>query len=145
MKKIKKILLIDDDKVNNYINEALLKDLNIAEVITVRINGEEAMEHLIENCQLGGDGGSCPELVILDHHMPIMDGLEMMKELKKRNFINNQRIVFILLGVYSMEEDIEEFRKLGVQEYTSKPLSEQTVMDVYRKYFADGMARDHIS
>jgi response regulator RpfG family c-di-GMP phosphodiesterase len=74
-----------------------------------------------------------------------MDGLEMMQQLKSRNYINTQRIVFILLGTHSTPAQIEAFKKLGVQEYTSKPLSEQTVMDAYHKYFADDTARDHTS
>ena len=77
--------------------------------------------------------------------MPVMDGLEMMQALKERDFINNQRIVFILLGVHSTPSQIEEFKKLGVQEYTSKPLSQETVMDAYHKYFANDTARDHTS
>jgi CheY-like chemotaxis protein len=145
MKKIKKILLVDDDKVSNYINETLLKELAIAGQITVKTNGESALKYLIENCEGKGEKCICPELVILDHLMPIMDGLEMMKELKQRGFIDKQRIVFILLGVHSTQKQIEEFIKLGVQEYTSKPLSEQTVMDAYHKYFADDTARDHTS
>jgi CheY-like chemotaxis protein len=131
--------------VNNYLNEILLRELDIAETITIKTNGQSALSYLIEHCESSHKNSICPELVILDHLMPIMDGLEMMHALKARDFIKNQRIVFILLGVHSTPPQIEEFIKLGVQEYTSKPLSEQTVMDAYHKYFADDTARDHTS
>jgi CheY-like chemotaxis protein len=145
MKKLKKVLLVDDDKVNNYINESLLKELDIAEVIQVETDGKKAIEHLILHCEEKGESSICPQLVILDHHMPLMDGMEMMQELKQRGFVDRQKVVYILLGVNSTFEHIEEFKKLGIQEYTTKPLSEQVVMDAYHKYFANDTARDHTS
>jgi CheY-like chemotaxis protein len=143
MKKVKKILLVDDDRANNYINEQLLKNLHIAESIHVETNGEKALAHLLTNCETHAAHGICPELVILDHHMPVMDGLELMHILNERGFIDKHAIVFILLGINSTKEHIAEFQKLGIQEYTQKPLSEQKVMDAYHKYFAGDTARDH--
>ncbi|MDO1451538.1 response regulator [Rhodocytophaga aerolata] len=134
MKKLKKILLVDDDRVNNYLNEALLEELNISNTISIEENGERALQHLLEHCE--ATEGICPQLVILDHRMPVMDGLELMKELNERGFIASQQIIFILLGVHSTKEHILEFQKLGVQEYTEKPLSQQVVLDAYRKYFS---------
>jgi CheY-like chemotaxis protein len=145
MEKLKKILLVDDDTINNHINEALLKDLGIAEAITVKTNGESALDHLLFHCEVKLEASICPELVIFDHHMPVMDGMEMMQALNERGFLNEQRIVYMLLGVNSTAQNIEEFTKLGVQEYTTKPLSEQTVMDTYNKYFANDTNGDYTS
>jgi CheY-like chemotaxis protein len=39
------------------------------------------MQHLIANCESKHVSLICPELVILDHYMPIMDGLEMIQAL----------------------------------------------------------------
>ncbi len=134
MKKLKKILLVDDDLVNNYLNETILRDLSIASQICTEINGENALAHLAEGCEQ--DSGICPELVIFDHPMPVMDGMEMMKALHQKGFMDGQPIIFILLGVHSSKEHIAEFEKLGVHEYTEKPLSQEVIMDAYHKYFA---------
>jgi CheY-like chemotaxis protein len=140
MKKLKEILLIDDDEVTNFLNETILKELNISEEVTVLNNGKEALEYLLPN---GESAHCCPELVILDHNMPIMDGLELMKALNDIDFVNRSKVVFLLLAVDSREEHIEEFQRLGVQEFTRKPISKETVMDAYHKYWADDTARDH--
>src|SRR5687767_13817888 len=101
MKKLKKILLVDDDKINNYLNETLLEDLHIADTISIEMNGELALKHLQDNCDLKLSNYLCPQLVILDHYMPVMDGLELMEALKRINFIDRHKVVFILLGVNS--------------------------------------------
>lgn len=146
MKKLKKILLIDDDQISNELNKIIITDLQITHQLSIETDGERGLKHLIDSCECKTESSSsCPELVILDHLMPVMDGLEMMQDLKERDFIRAHRIVFILLAVHSTGEHIEEFKKLGVQEYTSKPLSKQRVMDAYRKYFANDTARDHTS
>ncbi len=85
----------------------------------------------------------CPELIIFDHHMPIMDGMEFIKALNDIGFVNREEVVFILLAIDSKKEDIEEFQRLGVQEFTYKPLSEKTVLDAYHKNFARDTSKEH--
>ncbi len=139
MRKLNKILLIDDDKINNYLNEILLQDLNIAEEIKVVLNGQLALDYILDSCK--STQKICPELIILDHYMPVMDGIEFMEALNKEDFINRANVVFILLAIHSTKEDIETFKKLGVQEFTSKPLSKETVLEVYHKYWAGDTAK----
>jgi CheY-like chemotaxis protein len=143
MKKLKKILLIDDDPINNYVNQQLLENLQIAEQVSIEINGKNGLQHLLHHGN--STDGVCPELVIFDHFMPIMDGLEMMKQLQSSGFIETHKIVYILLAILSTKEHIEQFKALGVQEFTDKPLSQQVIMDAYDKYFADDTAPNHTS
>ena len=140
MGKLKKILLIDDDKVNNYPTEELLLNLSIAEEIHVELNGKKALGYLLANCD---PERMCPELIIFDHHMPVMDGMEFIKALNEMGFVNREAVVFILLAIDSKQEDIEEFQRLGVQEFTLKPLSEKFILDCYFKYFAADPSKEH--
>ncbi len=73
MKKLNKILLVDDDPTNNFLNEKILRDLSIAQEIEVLINGKLAFDYVLDNCN--APKKNCPALIILDHHMPVMDGL----------------------------------------------------------------------
>ena len=139
MKKIDTILLVDDDKVNNYLTENLLKELNIAHQIKVVTNGLSALNYLKEEC-LTRKKRACPALVIFDYQMPVMDGMEFIKALHAMDFIHEQQVVFLLLGIYTTPADIEAFQQLGVQEFTTKPLSKKVVMDAYYKYWAGDTA-----
>ena len=142
MRKLKKVLLVDDDPVNNYVNEELLKELDIIENIHVETNGKDALAYLLTNCEDSCEDSRkvCPQLVIFDHIMPVMDGLEFIKALNAIDFINKKEVVFILLGVDSRLTDIEEYKKLGVHEFTQKPLSREVVLNTYYTYFSSHMA-----
>lgn len=137
MKKLNRILLIDDDNVTNFINKDLLEGLNIAREIHVVEDGEKAFDYLI-NC---GERYSqdCPDLVIFDHQMPNMDGKELIEALNKLNFFKEHKAVFMFLEVNSFPKDVEALKDLGVQEFTSKPLSQEKIMDVYNKYWSLNM------
>lgn len=134
MKKLNKILLIDDDEVTNYINKDLLEEMDIAREVEVIKDGEKAFEYLLQ-C-IGGFLKACPEFVIFDHQMPNMDGLELMEALSKVGFIKKTKSVFMYLNVNARQQDIEMLKNLGVHEFITKPLSEERVMDIYRRYWS---------
>ncbi len=142
MKKLNKILLVDDDPTNNFLNEKILNDLNIAQEIKVLTNGKLAFDYVLDSCN--SPEKNCPALIILDHHMPVMDGLELMHYLHTDGILKKMETVFILLAVHTTPQDQEVFKQFGVQEFTSKPLSKQTVMEAYTKYWAHNTIEGHI-
>lgn len=133
MKKLNKILLIDDDEVTNFINKDLLEGLNIVREVQVIEDGEKAFEYLLQ-C-VGDFLKICPELIIFDNQMPNMDGRELIEALHKIGFIERSEAVFMSLNVNAPQKDIDALKELGIQEFTTKPLSEERVMDIYHKYW----------
>ena len=131
MEKLKKILIIDDDEITVHVTKALLEDLDISEKIDAVTDGKLGLEYLLRHCEIHGN--VCPQMVILDDHMPEMDGLEMMKALNAINFDHD--IIFLLIGVNTREEDAVEFRQLGVHEIALKPISKETVVKAYHRYW----------
>lgn len=85
----------------------------------------------------------CPELIIFDHHVPVMDGMEFIKALNEIGFVNREEVFFILLGIDYKPADIDTYKMLGVQEFTTKPLSKETMMDASHKYFAGDTVKEH--
>ncbi len=127
MKKVERVLLIDDDEINNFINELLLRGLNVTDELHVFKNGKEALEFITENCIINSK--LCPGLIILDHHMPVMDGMEFMQELNKLEGIDKKDLVVLLLAASTSVHDLEKFKELGIILTTDKPLSEQKVIE----------------
>lgn len=137
MRKLKEVLLVDDDEVNNFVSMRLLEKLEISEVVLLAKNGKEALDTIQKKCS---PDFVCPEFIILDHQMPVMDGIEFMEHLNNMNFSNRNKIVILILAAASKQEDLDKFKKLGVTEFTSKPLSEKTVVNVYKKYWAKAVS-----
>ena len=77
MDKYKKILLVDDDETSNFLNELLIKGMDIVEEVSIASNGQEALNYL-EN-----ESGSFPQLIFLDLNMPVMDGFEFLEAFEK--------------------------------------------------------------
>ena len=57
------------------------------------------------------------DIVITDHRMPRMGGLELVKRLRRQNFAGK----IMVLSAYLDDEDIESYQQLGVDMMMSKP------------------------
>jgi CheY-like chemotaxis protein len=133
MRKLNHILLVDDDTINNFINEKLLKKLDVSNKTSVVINGEEAINFLKEVCEK--DSTQCPELILLDINMPVMDGFEFLERYKDLNIPNKSSIIIVMLTTSTNPNDTERLNKTGVAGYINKPLTEQKLKEVMDKYF----------
>src|SRR4051794_424956 len=104
MKNINRTLLIDDDRITNFINERLIKKLNITNEINVAFNGAEALEIIHKSCQ---GNKVCHELIFLDINMPVMDGFDFLAEFNKLKFQNKDQIKIVMLSTSSSPKDME--------------------------------------
>ena len=61
MKRLSAILLIDDNETSNFLNERLLRRLNLTDHILVLSNGKQALDYLENLSRQGGQAGIKPE------------------------------------------------------------------------------------
>ena len=80
MKKLKCILLIDDDRTTVYLCDKLLKKMGIAEKVELSSNGEDGLKSLIKCYQ----EDCTPEIILLDLNMPVMNGFEFLLKKHKQ-------------------------------------------------------------
>jgi CheY-like chemotaxis protein len=132
MKKIRNVLLIDDDNINNFITYKLLAKLKLAKRVRIAQNGYEALNDILKRSS--STYLICPDLIILDYMMPVMDGLEFMRSFNRLNFVNRQQAIILLLSTAGDSEQ-EEFKKLGVDYFASKPLTKQTILSIHHQFF----------
>src|SRR4051812_27171461 len=111
VKKLSCVLLIDDDNINNFLNERLLKTLGISGVIKTALNGKEGLKYIDQHCLI--NEGCCPDLIFLDINMPVMDGFQFIKNFQKLNFDNKDKMTVAILTTSRNEKDIETMKNLG--------------------------------
>jgi signal transduction histidine kinase/DNA-binding NarL/FixJ family response regulator len=111
-----RMLLVDDNRVNRQVVRLLLAPYGPE--VTEASNGLEAL-----NC-LAGQGF---DLVLLDVHMPVMDGLEAIARIRSSGeaWAN---IPVIALTADAMSGDRERFLKLGMSGYASKPINRDDLL-----------------
>jgi CheY-like chemotaxis protein len=123
---MKRILLIDDDGINNFINERLFKKLDIAGHIEIRKDGKDALEYLRHICEVKEE---CPELIVIDINMPEMNGFEFLDEFKNLDIVNKRNTRVVMLSTSSSQRDIDRLKLLGI-DLVRKPLSEEKIRDI---------------
>jgi CheY-like chemotaxis protein len=124
MEKSKKIVMIvEDDAFVRDIYETKLKEEGITTISAE--DGGKALKKLEEEV--------APDLILLDILMPYMDGLALLKAIKKNPTLKN--IPVILLTNLSQKEEIQEGFDLGAKDYIVKShFTPSEVMEKVKKY-----------
>lgn len=74
-----------------------------------------------------------PDLIIMDVHLPGMDGLSATRIIKEDPALKQIRV--IALTSYAMEGDEKKAREAGCDGYITKPIDTRTFLDTIRKFF----------
>jgi CheY-like chemotaxis protein len=119
------ILLVDDDYVNNFLTERLLRRSNIAREIKAVRNGEEALTYLSE------EKNKFPELILLDIKMPEMDGIGFLKNFK--NMVLDKKVKVILLTGSINPQDKRILENMGFPDLIQKPFTEEKLSGILSK------------
>ncbi|GAL86569.1 response regulator rcp1 [Sporocytophaga myxococcoides] len=128
-KKFNKVLLVDDDKINNYINLRLIRRIGLSEEIIVTNNGQEAITYL-KKC----DKNELPTLILLDINMPVMDGFEFLEEYEKLKVNTVERPMIVVLTTSTNTNDIKKVESSPIAAgYINKPLTEENLLGFIRR------------
>jgi CheY-like chemotaxis protein len=130
MKKLKSILLVDDDDTTNFVNRLLLEDLEVSDKILEANNELEALQLIGEQCRENGN----PDIILLDINMPVMNGPEFMREWLRLDPKFKQSLIYILTTSLN-PNDIEKLHQMPIRGYLNKPLTQKMVKDLVENYF----------
>jgi CheY-like chemotaxis protein len=103
------ILVVEDDTALNDAYKMILGTVSNHTVVTA-FNGQEALDAI---AKMGKD----PDIILLDLNMPVMSGVEFLREFKPADRPDCTVIVF---SNYDAHKDIDEAHALGVERYILK-------------------------
>ena len=115
-----KVLLVDDSKEFRKKVKNLLVEKGLD--VTERENGREGYELMKEDNDFN--------LLIVDHHMPEMDGLTMLKKIREEKI---ESPPIIMLTTETDPEFKREIKIIGIDFFMLKPISEQNLSRVVDK------------
>ena len=115
-----KILLIEDNPDDVELTLRAFKKHNLANHITVARDGEEALDIIFQRGKESA-GGQRPDLILLDLKLPKVDGMEVLKQIKKNS--ETKVIPVIILTSSKEENDLAEGYLLGANSYIRKPVN----------------------
>jgi len=131
MKKFKKILLVDDDQISSWTSKFILEELGLADEVVQAPNGQQAIDLLT---QADEEGRPAPDMILLDLEMPVMDGLEFIEHLPKKDSFSQllNRIVMLSSSMNPYHE--RTAKAMGVKWYLHRPLCEKNIRPVLKGF-----------
>lgn len=114
------VLIVEDDPMVADLNRRYVESIKGFEVIGIASNGEEAFKYFNKGI----------DLLILDIYMPQIDGLRLLKELRKRSIM----IDVILVTASKETPNIDLALKLGVVDYLIKPFAYERIKSALESY-----------
>jgi CheY-like chemotaxis protein len=139
-KKLNCVLLIDDDKAANFINQMIIRKANITDSIQTVLNGKEAIDFITNSGKFENSEDVFPKpmLILLDINMPVMDGWEFLEEYHQLEEHKKGNIIIIMLTTSLNPDDKSRAENISdVSGYKNKPLKLEMIKDIMRKHFPD--------
>ena len=119
------ILVVEDNDMNMQLVEFLLEEGGYR--IVKATSGEEALAIT----RSGPD--AAPDLILMDIHLPGMDGLSVVRAIKSDE--RTARIPILALTAHAMRGDKDRFLEAGCDGYISKPIDVKTFISSIEQYF----------
>jgi two-component system response regulator len=111
------IMLVDDSPDDVALTLRALKKNNIANKIMVVPDGEEALRYLLPD---DDSSNPTPALVLLDINLPKVNGLEVLRQLRRDD--RTRYLPVVVLTTSNEERDILETYNLGANSFVRKPV-----------------------
>jgi signal transduction histidine kinase/ActR/RegA family two-component response regulator/HAMP domain-containing protein len=123
----KKILIVDDDMRNVYAITNILEEKDM-HVLAAK-NGKEGLNQLNNNPEV--------DLVLMDIMMPLMDGYEAIREIRKQRRF--KKLPIVALTAKAMEGDRAKCIEAGANEYLAKPVDTDKLLSMLRVWLYQGI------
>ena len=131
--KLKCIMLVDDDKNDNFFHERAIKKSNLETIVIARNSGMKALEYLTS---LKESKDLQPDLIFLDINMPGMNSWDFLKEYNLLDKELLSRIIVIILTTSDNPDDKARAKTWNnVSDYIVKPLNKEKMDDIASRYF----------
>ncbi|WP_082280746.1 response regulator [Leptospira kirschneri] len=137
-KKLKCILLIDDNQDDNFFHERVIYKGNYAEKVIKKQSGQEALLFLKNK---PNNIEPFPDLIFLDINMPGMNGWEFLEEYKKLDQKLQTSTLIIMLTTSDNPDDKNKFSQFGpTSDFKTKPLTNAMLDEILERYFSESVS-----
>jgi YesN/AraC family two-component response regulator len=119
------VLIADDERAVIKILETMLTKLGVGQILVAR-DGLEA-SHFLDECS------AKINVVICDWNMPHMNGLEVLKKVRKQH----PAMAFVMLTGSATHDAVREAKRLNITAFVAKPFSQDEIrkkMDLVARY-----------
>ncbi len=132
MKQKKDVMIVDDDSVVHFLSEKALSTFHWINKKYNAFNGKEAIQILENYCR-----GllSLPDLILLDLHMPVMDGFEFIEAFQNMECLKDNNIVIAVFTSSDCPKEKARLASCGINHIVSKPVTAEKLYSIFQTEF----------
>ncbi|WP_018410331.1 response regulator [Methyloversatilis thermotolerans] len=120
----RRVLLVEDNPINQELGVELLQAVGME--VVVADNGAEALRHL---------DATGFDLVLMDVQMPVMNGLDATREIRRREHLRELPVIAMTAGAMPWER--EQTRQAGMSDHITKPVDVDILMATLCRWLGD--------
>lgn len=126
-------MLVDDNKIDNFFHERVIKKYNAAIKVIIKESAKEALYFLQSKDY---SKNSPTSVIFLDINMPGMNGWEFLEEYKNLDKNLQCKLIVVMLTTSQNPDDIEIAKKNNILfGFKTKPLDKDMLAKVFEKYY----------
>ncbi|PKP21433.1 MAG: hypothetical protein CVU05_06770 [Bacteroidetes bacterium HGW-Bacteroidetes-21] len=118
----KKILIVEDEESSRLLSSEIVSEIT-SDIIHAS-TGKEAIDVYKAHPDI--------DVILMDIKLPVMDGYKATEQIR----LMDQKVVIIALTAFAMKGDREKAIKAGCNDYLSKPISSDDLLNTIDKYFS---------
>lgn len=131
MSELGSILLAEDNSQDVELTLEALAEHNLANEVVVVQDGVEALDYLYQRGRFKMRAAGNPAVILLDLKMPKVDGLEVLRTIKRDEALTT--IPVVMLTSSREERDLVESYRMGVNAYVVKPVNFLEFVDAVKQ------------
>jgi CheY-like chemotaxis protein len=113
------ILLIEDSTEDYTVAQDILRQVTDRPIMRCR-DGESALDYLLGRGTYAETDAPCPALILLDLNLPVIDGCEVLRQIKQEARLRT--IPVVVFTTSAQPQDIDVCYQLGANSYMVKPV-----------------------
>jgi signal transduction histidine kinase/CheY-like chemotaxis protein len=121
-----KILLVEDDKINQVVAQMILEEIGCQ--VEIANDGQEALDMTDQQYY---------DIIFMDLHMPILDGYKTTKILREREQKTNSRAIIIAMTADIITSSLEKCTEIGLDDALVKPVSRACIEKMLNKWLVN--------
>ena len=126
------ILLVEDNQDDEVLTLRAFRKSNIRNPVVVARDGAEALDYLFgRGAYSDRDMSIQPQVVLLDVHLPKLDGLEVLRHIREDE--RTRLLPVVMLTSSNEERDLSGSYHLGVNSYVRKPVDVTSFFEAVRQ------------
>jgi CheY-like chemotaxis protein len=133
------VLYAEDSVPTQFIVKRLVNRIHDIELVCVN-DGKAALDY----CVNAKNENVRPDIILMDCQMPVMDGLEATREIRKLDdpIVSKVPIVAVSSGIKSMNE--RDCMEAGMDDYVAKPLNQQILTGVLSRNIPTSLMKNAV-